>query len=338
MIDSRFYHCLSPVLLSELVDATGAHLQQGNPEQHVHSVGPINALKAGIVGYAVQKKHLPKKIASGAVIVINQKLAKSLQAFDGAVLVHEFPMEAFAAIAKLLVQPITEYSRDGEYSSEVSIHPTARIGPGVAFGKGASIGKKSIIGANTTIGAGVIIGDECVIGSGVHISFAQISNFVNIYSGAVIGEQGFGTEPGMDGLVDVPHFGTVHIANNVTIGSNTTIDRGVFSATKIGRNTKIDNLVQIGHNVVMGENCVLAAYVGISGSVRVGNRVRMGGRVGITEHVRIGDDCTLFAGSSLIKDMPANETWSGTPAQPFRQHLREIVAIQKMVRDIQKSK
>ena len=316
--------------MSYLADIAEAQLVQGSPDQVIHSVGPIADLKSGFVGFARNQKHLPPSMPNDGVIVVDKKLASRLKSWAGAVLVHEFPVFAFIRIANFLVKPKTGYLQNSGNQSGVSIHSSAVIAPGVIFGEGAKVGRNSCVGANTTIGAGVSIGDDCEIGAGVHISFADIGDRVHISSGAVIGGRGFGTDIGPNGLVDIAHFGTVHIADNVTIGSNTTIDRGVFKATFIGAHTKIDNLVQIGHNVQLGENCVLAAHTGISGSVEVGDRVLMGGKVGITEHVKIGSDSVLFAGSSLIKDMPANETWSGTPAQPFRQHMREIVAVRKL--------
>ncbi len=46
-----------------------------------------------------------------------------------------------------------------------------------------------------------------------------------------------------------PQIGIVYIDNNVSIGSNCTIDRGKIDFTYIGKNSMIDNQIHIAHNV-----------------------------------------------------------------------------------------
>ena len=78
------------------------------------------------------------------------------------------------------------------------------------------------------------------------------------------------------------------IEDNVEIGANVTVDRGVCGATRIGRGTKIDNLVQVGHNVEIGEDCLVVAMSGIAGSSRIGNRVTLAGQSGVAGHLTVG--------------------------------------------------
>ena len=54
-----------------------------------------------------------------------------------------------------------------------------------------------------------------------------------------------------------------NLGNDVEIGSNCTIDRATFEATRIGEGTKIDNLVMIGHNNQIGRHNLLCGQVGI---------------------------------------------------------------------------
>jgi UDP-3-O-[3-hydroxymyristoyl] glucosamine N-acyltransferase len=124
--------------------------------------------------------------------------------------------------------------------------------------------------------------------------------------------------------MDVPQLGRVIIQDNVGIGPQTCVDRGAYPDTVIGENTKIDNLVQIAHNVVIGRNCVITGHCGLSGSAVLGDGVRLGGRVGLADHVVVGAGAQLAAASGVMRDVPAGETWCGTPARPLKQFFREV--------------
>jgi UDP-3-O-[3-hydroxymyristoyl] glucosamine N-acyltransferase len=88
-------------------------------------------------------------------------------------------------------------------------------------------------------------------------------------------------------------------------------------------------LVQIAHNCVIGRNCLMAAHTGISGSCVVGDNVIFGGQSGIGDHIRIGEGARVAGGAGVLADIPAGETWSGYPAKPIRQSLREAVWLAK---------
>jgi len=117
------------------------------------------------------------------------------------------------------------------------------------------------------------------------------------------------------------------------VGAGTTIDRGSLRDTVIGEGTKIDNQVQIGHNVMIGRHCLLAAQIGLAGSLTIGDHVALGAKVGVNNHLRIGDGAQVTAMSAVKDDIPANGRWGGHFAKPTRQWFREIVAIERLVRD-----
>jgi UDP-3-O-[3-hydroxymyristoyl] glucosamine N-acyltransferase len=210
----------------------------------------------------------------------------------------------------------------------VIVDPLAVIGPRVEIGAG------TVIGAGAVIGAEVRIGRDCNVGARCAIQAALIGNNVLIHPGCSIGQDGYGfIFFGPEGHLKVPQTGRVLIQNDVEIGAGTTIDRGSLRDTVIGEGTKIDNQVQIGHNVTIGRHCLLAAQIGLAGSLTIGDNVALGAKVGINNHVKIGDGAQVTAMSGVKDDIPPNGRWGGFFAKPTKQWFREIVAVERLVRD-----
>ena len=228
-----------------------------------------------------------------------------------------------AGIAPSAIIDSTAHLEDG-----VIVDPLAVIGPNVEIGAGTVIGSGAVIGAN------VRIGRDCNVGAHTAIQFALIGNNVLIHPGCSIGQDGYGfVFFGPDGHLKVPQTGRVLIQNDVEIGAGTTIDRGSLRDTVVGEGTKIDNQVQIGHNATIGRHCLLAAQSGLAGSATIGDNVALGAKVGINNHVRVGDGAQITAMSGVKDDIPANGRWGGFFAKPTKQWFREIVAVERLVRD-----
>lgn len=336
-VDPRFYASDGAATLGTWADRSGAELLRGDRKASApgvaaatdamagdvcfHEGDPLNAASvspdaAGCFVTEDAATHLPSKVAA---------LVTGRPRF-----VHGLTASALIALRRL--------SGDhGFIHPGASIHPATVLAPGVVIGEGAAIGEGTEIGAGSIISPGVQIGRGTRIGHHVSLQCALIGDGVSIASGARIGETGFGVVASPEGAADQPHFGRVIIQDGVSIGANTTIDRGAFDDTVIGERTKIDNLCQIAHNVRIGRNCVIAAFGGISGSVVIGDGVRLGGRAGIADHVKIGDGASLAAASGVFREVPEGETWGGTPARPMRQYMREQAWVSKQVRNRGKS-
>jgi len=122
----------------------------------------------------------------------------------------------------------------------------------------------------------------------------------------------------------------VIIGNETEIGANTTIDRGSAADTVIGQGCRIDNLVQIGHNVILGNGCIIVSQVGISGSTQLDDYVVVGGQVGFTGHLKIGKGVQIAAQSGVMNDLAAGGKYSGSPAVPMRQWLKQAAMLRSM--------
>ena len=334
-VDERFFALKAPSKLEVIAKLTGAQLI-GDGSGHVTGIASAaSALKGELCYYEGDTNSAADISADAAGCFVSKGGAACLP--DGvAGLVVSYPRYSHTLAAFALLTERGWPLGDKLISPDAEIGSTAKISPGVCISTGAIVGKNTLLGPQTVIGPGVVIGENCRIGAGVSICCALIGNNVEISSGARIGEAGFGLMASPDGMVSAPQYGRVILHDHVSIGANSCIDRGAFSDTILNENVKIDNLCHIGHNVIVGRNTVMAAFAGISGSVVIGEGGQFGGRVGIADHVTVGDDVKLGAAVGLFRDVPSGEMWSGTPARPFRQWMREQAWVSKQVKELKK--
>lgn len=325
MPDPRFFDSLPALSVAELAGRVGGEVLRGGDRQ-ISAVAPLGSASASDVAFLGDRKFVAALAVTRAGCVILPASAIESAPAGAAVIVSDQPQAAWAYASLALHRPILLTSADRDAAAE---DDTVVFEPGVVVGPGARIGRGTRIGANSVIGPGVQIGRDCVIGNNVSVSFALIGDRVSLFAGVRIGEAGFGAARSKAGPVDVPQLGRVILQDGVTVGANSCIDRGAYDDTVIGENTKIDNLVMIAHNCVIGRNCLLAAFTGISGSCIVGDNVIFGGQAGVGDHIRIGAGARVAGGAGVLADIPAGETWSGYPAKPIRQSLREAVWLAK---------
>lgn len=323
MIDQRFYLVDTPLSAALLAARCGGVQRQGDPEVTVATVA--SAAEAGpddLTFLDDDARTIPASFRAG--VCIAGPASAELIPPGVAVIEAASPRAAFARASVALVR-VRELSAGQSY-----IHASARIAegcvlePGVIVGEGAAIGRNVRVGANAVIGPGVQIGAESQIGRHVSLRCALVGDGVIVQSGAIIGETGFGlaAEPG--GAILSPHFGRVIIQNGSSIGANSCVDRGLFDDTVLGERVHVDNLCHIGHNVRIGSRSIMAAFAGVSGSSVVGDGAEFGGRVGLKDHVVVGRGARIAAGSAVLGDVPAGETWAGYPAKQIRPWMREL--------------
>jgi len=232
------------------------------------------------------------------------------------------PYVYFAKVSAFL-NPLTQ--------ARIGIAPSAVVDTSANISTSCSVGALTIIGENVVLGENVIIGSGCVIEHDVTIAentrveahvtikhHCYIGRNCHLFSGAVIGSDGFGYAQEAGVWLKIPQVGRVLIGDNVDIGANTTIDRGALDDTIIEDGVKLDNLIQIGHNCIIGAHTVIAGCTGIAGSAKIGKNCKIGGAAMILGHLEIADNVTISPGSMITRSLLVADTY--TALMPFQAH------------------
>jgi UDP-3-O-[3-hydroxymyristoyl] glucosamine N-acyltransferase len=278
----------------------------GNASLFVNRVSDLNIHNSDpdiIMWISKKNAHLIKEIMAGVLICPSIEDVSELNDKCN-YLIFDNPRLAFQKVLKLLHSKHQAH----KISETAVIHETA------------------VLGQNVNIGHFVIVEEDCTIDNNTSIDHhsiikkgTKIGKDVKIGAGCVIGGDGFGYEKNEIGVFEqIPHIGCVVICDNVDIGNNTCIDKGVLNTTYIGKHTKIDNLVHIAHGVQIGSNTLIIANAMVAGSVNVGSDAWIAPSASIINGVTIGSDSLIGIGSVVIRDVPNGFKIVGNPGKPLK--------------------
>jgi len=189
------------------------------------------------------------------------------------------------------------------------------VSPTAVVEKDAIIHPNSYIGPHTYIGR-CEIGEGAVIHGNVHIyPGVRVSKNVVINASTVIGTEGIATTWG----VRFPHVGGVVIEDDVWIGSNVSIQKGMLSDTVIGQGSTIGNFCNIGHQTIIGKHCFIISGSVIGGSCHIGDYSKVSMNASIRDKIRIGEKAIVGMGSVVTKDIGDRWVVVGNPARKIRE-------------------
>lgn len=323
----------STYTLSELAEALGAELQ-GDKNCRISNIATLKHAKPGDITYLTDikyRKYMSETEASA--ILIEPQLAESCSLNA---LVLKNPQKGLIRLLQLL-RP--------ERPAVPGIHPTAiigrecvleesvTVGPYVVIGDHVKISRQTVIEAGVTIDEGTCIGEHCHLYPRVTLYHnLQVGNRVIIHSGAVIGADGFGlAQDTTKAWLKIPQVGRVILGDDVEIGANTTIDRGMLDDTVIGNGVKIDNLVMVGHNVHIGDHTAIAGCAGIAGSTRIGRYCMIGASAGINGHIEICDHVLITGMGMIEKSITEPGIYSsGTGMQTNREWHKSVIRFRQL--------
>ena len=272
----------------------------GAPDLMITGINEIHRVVSGDLVFVDHPKYYDKALTSNASVII---IDKHVECPKGkGLLITESPFAVFNQISRFgyMQKQREPFNRSADY-------------PGVFIGKNVTIGTNVQLGPGACILDDTVIGDDVVIGPNT-----------------VIGHTAFYFKKSNHQYAAMFSCGNVTIADQVEIGANCTIDRGVTDVTYIGTGTKIDNLVQIGHDTRLGEHCLFDSQVGIAGCVDIGDRVTMWGQVGCASGISIGNDAVILAQSGISKSLDGNATYFGSPCSEVSEKFKEMAALKQL--------
>jgi len=298
---------INPTTLKEIAALINSKFI-GDDNHIITGFNEIHRVVAGDVVFVDHPKYYEKALSSAAsTIIIN----KEVDCPKGkALIIHPEPFTAFNQLTKHF---------NPKYYSNQNISPSAKIGANIIIMPGCFIGNNVTIGNNCILHPNVVIYDNCFLG-----------NNITIHANTTVGSDAFYFKNRKTNFEALNTCGIVVVEDNVVIGSNCTIDKGVSAVTKIGKGTIIDNQVHIGHDVLIGEMCLFAAQVGIAGACTIGNHVTMWGQVGVSSGITIEDGATILAQSGLGENVTTGKTYFGTPAGEVKEKMRELFAAKQL--------
>lgn len=307
---------------------------EGNEDAKVNTFAKIEEGQPGAISFLSNPKYTHYLYdTKSSIVLVNEDL--ELEKFVEATLIRV--KNAYEAVAKLLQLYDSMKPKKKGIDPTASVASSAVVGKDVYVGPFAVIGEGAVVGDGTQIYPHTVIGDGVKVGSGClfypHVTIYQgcrIGNNVTIHAGTVIGADGFGFAPNVDGYEKIPQIGIVIIEDNVEIGANTCIDRSTMGQTVIHKGVKLDNLIQVAHNCEIGENTVMSAQVGIAGSTKVGSWCMFGGQVGLAGHITIGDHVNLGAQSGVPSSIKPNQTLIGTPPMEPTPYFKSQAIFRKL--------
>lgn len=295
-----------PQTLQSIAEIIGAKMI-GEADFPVLGTNEIHMVKNGEIVFVNHPKYYDKALNSDATIIL---IDKEVACPEGkGLLISEDPFRDFNKINTHFtrIYNFTEELHDLEMGEGTFVHPSVVIGNEVKIGNNCHIFPNVVIGDRTVIGDNVIIQSGTVLGGDAFYYRKLNGNF--------------------DRLISV---GNVVIENNVEIGNNCTIDRGVTDSTIIGEGSVLDNLIQIGHDTIIGKKVLIASHAAIAGCCVIEDEVTVWGQVGMASGNRVGKGAVLLGKTGVNKDLEGGKTYFGQLAEEFREYLRKEVKLKNL--------
>ena len=290
--------------IAEIIDAKYI----GADDFPISGTNEIHRVKSGEIVFVNHPKYYEKALNSEATVILIDKEVDCPQ--GKALLVSDDPFRDFNKINAHFT-PIQTFKTSGE---NLKIGKNSQIHSSVIIGNDVEIGEECIIMPNVVIGDRTKIGNRCII-----------------QSGTVLGGDAFYYRKLATGYIKMLSVGNVVLEDDVEIGANCTIDRGVTDITIIGEGTKMDNQIQIGHDTIIGKRCLIASQVGIAGCCNIGNDVTIWGQVGVSSDITVEDEVVILATSGVSKDLKKGKTYFGAPAEEAKEYYKKQVKISRLI-------
>ena len=296
----------SPQTLKAIAELIGAKYV-GDENFQIFGTNEIHRVKKGEIVFVNHPKYYDKALHSEATIIL---IDKEVDCPEGkALLVSDDPFRDFNKINDHFTG-IQTFETTG---NNLSIGENCKIHPSVIIGNDVKIGDNCMIFPNVVIGDRTVIGNNCII-----------------QAGTVLGGDAFYYNKNAEGYRKMLSVGNVILEDEVEIGVNCCIDRGVTDSTIIKKGSKLDNLIQIGHDTVLGERTLVASGAMIAGCCIIEDDVQVWGQVGMASGKRVGKGAVLLGKTGVNRDLEGGKTYFGSLAEEFREYLKKEVKLKNL--------
>lgn len=296
----------SPQTLKTIAELIGAKYV-GDENFQIFGTNEIHRVKKGEIVFVNHPKYYDKALHSEATIIL---IDKEVACPEGkALLVSDDPFRDFNKINDHFTG-IQTFETTG---NNLSVGENCKIHPSVIIGNDVEIGDNCMIFPNVVIGDRSVIGNNCII-----------------QAGTVLGGDAFYYNKNAEGYRKMLSVGNVILEDDVEIGVNCCIDRGVTDSTIIKKGSKLDNLIQIGHDTVLGERTLVASGAMIAGCCIIEDDVQVWGQVGMASGKRVGKGAVLLGKTGVNRDLEGGKTYFGSLAEEFREYLKKEVKLKNL--------
>ena len=296
----------SPQTLKTIAELIGAKYV-GDENFQIFGTNEIHRVKKGEIVFVNHPKYYDKALHSEATIIL---IDKEVACPEGkALLVSDDPFRDFNKINDYFTG-IQTFETTG---NNLSVGENCKIHPSVIIGNDVKIGDNCMIFPNVVIGDRTVIGNNCII-----------------QAGTVLGGDAFYYNKNAEGYRKMLSVGNVILEDEVEIGVNCCIDRGVTDSTIIKKGSKLDNLIQIGHDTVLGERTLVASGAMIAGCCIIEDDVQVWGQVGMASGKRVGKGAVLLGKTGVNRDLEGGKTYFGSLAEEFREYLKKEVKLKNL--------
>lgn len=301
----------SPISLDDIARIVGRPMKTvGTYNGPVLGVNEFHSVAEGELTFVDCSKYYKRVLESPAsVIFIN---VEDQTCPEGKVLIYsDDPLEDYLKVVRNFIHFKPQ---------NTPIHPSAQIGEGtviqplVFIGENVKIGKNCIIHSNVSIYADTTIGDNVII-----------------HSNSTIGGDACYFQKRPDRWIKFDSCGDTYIGNDVEVGCNCCIDKGVSGTTYIGDGCKFDNFVQVGHDTHIGKRVLLGAQSGIAGCTFIDDDCKIWAKASVNKDLYVAKNTVLYALSAIDKDVETEgQTLFGVPAIDVQKKWRELVYVKNL--------
>lgn len=260
-----------------------------NASEDFQHIGLANSDKEKTLSFCLSEKFVHQINANANItgVITTSELESDLNGAKQVIVVDD-PLWAFFTLYNGIAE--ANYTRvPTVIADSAKVHDSAYVSE-----YNVKIGENVVIGPNTSILEDVEIGDGCVIGANT-----------------VLGCEDVEVKMTSRGPISVFHESKLIVEDNVNVGANVTIAKGIYGRqTIVGSGTFVGVRSYISHGVHVGENCFIL-NCSICGSADIGNNVRINPGAVISNQVTVGNGAQITLGAVVIKNVKNDEKVAG---------------------------